>query len=277
MERAVARIDFGAVRANCARLKAELGDGAELCAVVKADGYGHGADACADAALAGGATRLAVATASEAEQIGRRLQHIPLLTMGALTAGGGRRRPLRWLGAGGLARGLPGAARRSRPRPRAAGPRPRQVRQRHGAARQPGPRARCWRWRGPAPRTPTSSWPASGPTSPPPTNPTRPSSTSSSSASRPVAAAVKAEFPASSPTPPTAPPSSATGALTSTWPAAASPIYGLDPFQRDPAARDLAPALSLRSYVADVKRFPRRRERRLRAAPGGRRRGPGSA
>src|SRR3954466_7886622 len=85
MERATARIDYDAVRANCARLKAELGE-AELCAVVKADGYGHGADACANAALAGGATRLAVATAGEAEQIGRRFQHVPLLTMGALTA-----------------------------------------------------------------------------------------------------------------------------------------------------------------------------------------------
>src|SRR3954468_14139865 len=85
MERAVARIDFDAIRANCARLKSELTDGAELCAVVKADGYGHGADGCADAALAGGATRLAVATATEAEQVGRRLQHIPLLTMGALS------------------------------------------------------------------------------------------------------------------------------------------------------------------------------------------------
>jgi alanine racemase len=86
MERAVARIDFDAVRANCARLKSELTDGAELCAVVKADGYGHGADGCADAALRGGATRLAVATAGEAEQVGRRFQHVPLLTMGALTA-----------------------------------------------------------------------------------------------------------------------------------------------------------------------------------------------
>jgi alanine racemase len=85
MERATARIDHDAVRANCARLKAELGE-AELCAVVKADGYGHGADGCAGAALAGGATRLAVATASEAEQVGRRFQHVPLLTMGALTA-----------------------------------------------------------------------------------------------------------------------------------------------------------------------------------------------
>ena len=83
MTRAVARIDLGAVRQNCARLKAELGE-AELCAVVKADGYGHGDEACAEAALAGGATRLAVATAGEAERLGRRLAHVPLLTMGAL-------------------------------------------------------------------------------------------------------------------------------------------------------------------------------------------------
>ncbi len=84
MMRALARIDLGAVRDNCARLKAELGE-AELCAVIKADGYGHGDAACADAALTGGATRLAVATAAEAERIGRRFAHVPLLTMGALT------------------------------------------------------------------------------------------------------------------------------------------------------------------------------------------------
>jgi alanine racemase len=85
MARALARIDLGAVERNCARLKAELGERAELCAVVKADGYGHGADACANAALAGGATRLAVATGAEAAEIGRRLPQVPLLTMGALT------------------------------------------------------------------------------------------------------------------------------------------------------------------------------------------------
>ena len=32
-------------------------------------------------------------------------------------------------------------------------------------------------------------------------------------------------------------------------------VYGLDPFQGDPAERGLAPALTLASYVADVKRF----------------------
>jgi alanine racemase len=32
-------------------------------------------------------------------------------------------------------------------------------------------------------------------------------------------------------------------------------VYGLDPFQGDPAERGLEPVMSLRSYVADVKRF----------------------
>jgi len=84
VERAVARIDLGAVRANCERLRAELGE-ARLCAVVKADGYGHGADAVAEAALAGGAAAFAVATAGEAKLIGRRFAHMPLLTLGSLT------------------------------------------------------------------------------------------------------------------------------------------------------------------------------------------------
>ncbi len=34
-------------------------------------------------------------------------------------------------------------------------------------------------------------------------------------------------------------------------------IYGLDPFQRDAAEHGLEPALELRSYVSDVKRFER--------------------
>jgi alanine racemase len=70
MVRAVARIDLGALRANCERLRAELGE-ARLCAVVKADGYGHGAAACAQAALDGGASALAVATATEAAELAR--------------------------------------------------------------------------------------------------------------------------------------------------------------------------------------------------------------
>ena len=86
--RAEAVVDVDAIRANT-RLLLDLmrsrNPAADGMAGVKADGYGHGADGCAGAALDGGATRLAVAAAIEAEQIGRRFQHVPLLTMGALT------------------------------------------------------------------------------------------------------------------------------------------------------------------------------------------------
>jgi alanine racemase len=84
-ERAVARIDLGAVERNCARLREELADGAELCAVVKADGYGHGDVWCARAALDGGAAWLAVATAGEAAELRRHGISGRILVMGALT------------------------------------------------------------------------------------------------------------------------------------------------------------------------------------------------
>src|SRR4051794_41959931 len=69
MKRAEARIDLGAIRDNCARLARELRGDAVLCAVVKADGYGHGAVEAAGAALRGGARWLAVATPDEAAQL----------------------------------------------------------------------------------------------------------------------------------------------------------------------------------------------------------------
>ena len=84
-DRALARIDLSAVRRNCAELKRRLGD-AELCAVVKAEGYGHGAAWCARAALAGGATWLAVATAEEAADLRRHGIRERILVMGALSA-----------------------------------------------------------------------------------------------------------------------------------------------------------------------------------------------
>jgi len=84
MERAIARIDLAAIERNCALLASTVGDSVHLCAVVKADGYGHGGEACAGAAIAGGATRLAVATATEAAEIGPCFPDVPLLTMGAL-------------------------------------------------------------------------------------------------------------------------------------------------------------------------------------------------
>jgi alanine racemase len=58
-------IDLGALRRNVARLLEALG-GAELWAVVKANGYGHGAVDCGRAALDAGATALCLATLAEA-------------------------------------------------------------------------------------------------------------------------------------------------------------------------------------------------------------------
>jgi alanine racemase len=82
--RAQARIDVGAIERNCARL-ASLVAPAKLCAVVKADGYGHGAVRAARAARAGGASWLAVATANEAAQLRAAGVDGPILVMGALS------------------------------------------------------------------------------------------------------------------------------------------------------------------------------------------------
>jgi alanine racemase len=84
-ERALARIELGAIERNCAHLRSLLTGGAELCAVVKADGYGHGDIWAARAALAGGAGWLAVATAEEAAELRRHGIACRILVMGALT------------------------------------------------------------------------------------------------------------------------------------------------------------------------------------------------
>jgi alanine racemase len=84
-ERALARVDLGAIERNCAHLRSLLADGAELCAVLKADGYGHGANWVARAALEGGASWLAVETAGEAEDLRRHGIGVRILVMGALT------------------------------------------------------------------------------------------------------------------------------------------------------------------------------------------------
>jgi alanine racemase len=85
--RALARVNLAAIERNVARLRRELTGGTELCAVVKADGYGHGAAPAARAALAGGATWLAVAAAGEAAALRAAGIDARLLVMGALTPG----------------------------------------------------------------------------------------------------------------------------------------------------------------------------------------------
>jgi alanine racemase len=79
LERALATIDVGAIERNCARLPSPL------CAVVKADAYGHGVGPVARAALDGGASSLAVATAAEVRELRQVGVEGPLLVMGALT------------------------------------------------------------------------------------------------------------------------------------------------------------------------------------------------
>jgi alanine racemase len=76
-ERALATVDLGAIERNCARLPKPL------CAVVKADAYGHGP--VAEAALAGGASWLAVAAAEEAAALRAQGIDAPILVMGAVT------------------------------------------------------------------------------------------------------------------------------------------------------------------------------------------------
>jgi alanine racemase len=84
-ERARAPVDLAAVAGNCRHLRSLLRGSTALCAVVKADGYGHGAGACARAAQRAGAAWTAVVGATEAaalrqENIGGRV-----LVVGALT------------------------------------------------------------------------------------------------------------------------------------------------------------------------------------------------
>jgi alanine racemase len=78
-------VDLGAIRRNARTLLAAL-EGAELWAVVKADGYGHGAIDVAGAALGSGATALCVATVPEALRLRHALGSARILVMGPATS-----------------------------------------------------------------------------------------------------------------------------------------------------------------------------------------------
>jgi alanine racemase len=254
MARAVARIDLGAVERNCARLLSELRDGAELCAVVKADGYGHGADDCAAAALAGGATRLAVATGAEAGQIGRRFPQIPLLTMGALA-------PEDLEDA--LAAGSEVAVWHDdfrqlvAARGRAQG-RPVRVHVKHDSGmgrlgnRDPAAVLALARACAEDPQLDLAGVWTHFATADEPDSDFFDQQLERFSS---LAKELKTEFPAVTV-------HAANSAAVFREPRAhfdmarcGVAVYGLDPFQGDPAERGLAPAMSLHSYVADVKRF----------------------
>jgi alanine racemase len=81
MHRSEITIDLGAVRRN-ARTLLEALDGAALWAVVKADGYGHGAVDVAAAALGAGASALCVATVDEGLELRRELPTARVVVLG---------------------------------------------------------------------------------------------------------------------------------------------------------------------------------------------------
>ena len=222
--------------------------------MVKADGYGHGADACAGAALQGGATRLAVATASEAEGIGRRFQHVPLLTMGALTASDVDVA----LGAGSeVAAWRPDFLQVLAGRARAQG-RPAKVHLkldsgmgRLGTTDETELLGLVEACEGDDHLSLAGIWTHFA------TADELDDDFLSEQLRRftPLARQIKADHPEITV-------HAANSAATLREPAAhfdmarcGIAIYGLDPFQEDPAAQRLEPALELRSYVADVKRF----------------------
>ena len=84
-ERALATVDLAAVGHNVRHLASLLPRAGALCAVVKANGYGHGALPVARAALRAGATWLGVATAAEAEELREAAIEAPMLVFGPLT------------------------------------------------------------------------------------------------------------------------------------------------------------------------------------------------
>ena len=77
-------VDLGAIRRNVSTLLRTL-DGAELWAVVKADGYGHGATDVAGAALDAGATALCVATVPEALALRREFAGVRIVVLGPIS------------------------------------------------------------------------------------------------------------------------------------------------------------------------------------------------
>jgi len=82
-ERSVwAEVDLGAIAHNVRQIRKVTASNAQICAVVKADAYGHGAVAVAGTVLQAGADRLAVAIINEALELRRAGFRVPILILG---------------------------------------------------------------------------------------------------------------------------------------------------------------------------------------------------
>ena len=95
-QRAWVEVDTAAITHNARALVAHIGPDTELMAVVKADGYGHGALPVAKAALAGGARSFGVATLAEGVELRRSGITAPILVLGNLTQPDELSSCLRW-------------------------------------------------------------------------------------------------------------------------------------------------------------------------------------
>jgi alanine racemase len=95
-QRAWVEIQPEAIEANARILCRHIQNDTALMAVVKADGYGHGAVTVAQAAQAGGATSFGVATLAEGVQLRRAGITAPVLVLGNLTDPEQLRSCLRW-------------------------------------------------------------------------------------------------------------------------------------------------------------------------------------
>ncbi len=79
-------VDLNAIEGNVRTLRAALPGASKLMAVVKADGYGHGAPWIARAALTSGASLLGVATVSEGKALRAHGITAPIVILGSIDA-----------------------------------------------------------------------------------------------------------------------------------------------------------------------------------------------
>ncbi|QNI87275.1 alanine racemase [Synechococcus sp. ROS8604] len=95
-QRAWLEVSDSAIEANARALKRHLGPSCDLMAVVKADGYGHGAETVAKASVRGGATSFGVATLQEGIDLRNAGLDQPVLVLGHLSQPDDLRACLQW-------------------------------------------------------------------------------------------------------------------------------------------------------------------------------------
>ncbi len=95
-QRAWLEVSASAIETNARALKRHLGPSCDLMAVVKADGYGHGAETVAIASVRGGATSFGVATLQEGIDLRNAGLDQPVLVLGHLSQPDDLRACLHW-------------------------------------------------------------------------------------------------------------------------------------------------------------------------------------